>query len=504
MNRLYPIIILLFIFSCSIWEYDDLSNSIDPQKPNTYLSLIASDTVFASLDSITGQSIYAITETPDPDFVWDTLTHAFTTITTSKQELHWWGEDEDGEIIGYYYKWNVDSIWTYTTNESGLFYVPIRSDLDVFSFEIKAVDNDTLIDPTPATIVLPIRNSKPTIDFRFRSNPSVDDIGGDTSFTFPTRTFVWDVQDQDGVETITDIYFALDDTCSTCWTQLSAAAFSSITLNELEPGNHTFYLKARDIAGAESEIIQFPDSNNPSEPDYWKVLPIQGNTLLVDDFVQDSQNNAQEWYRSVLDTALGNLNFSVWEIGKELPYSNTDLSATLNYFDHVIWYTAYTGGETYLDASSNIYNYVAAGGNVFLNLTELKDSTFIFFPLDTSFTLNPQGRIFSDRKLISQISNSLDLTISSLIAVRVKGFIPNSTQFAEIQTLYTMDEPGNGDEWTGTPTISSMGQFQVSPSQQSGKVVLMSIPMHNGSVPLLDGNGSGGKFISYLLKVAFQ
>ena len=351
---------------------------------------------------------------------------------------------------------------------------------------------------------MPIRNSKPTIDFRFRSNPSVDDIGGDTSFTFPTRTFVWDVRDQDGVETITDIYFALDDTCSTCWTQLSAAAFSSITLNELEPGNHTFYLKARDIAGAESEIIQFPDSNNPSEPDYWKVLPIQGNTLLVDDFVQDSQNNAQEWYRSVLDTALGNLNFSVWEIGKELPYSSTDLSATLNYFDHVIWYTAYTGGETYLDASSNIYNYVAAGGNVFLNLTELKDSTFIFFPLDTSFTLNPQGRIFSDRKLISQISNSLDLTISSLIAVRVKGFIPNSTQFAEIQTLYTMDEPGNGDEWTGTPTISSMGQFQVSPSQLSGKVVLMSIPMHNGSVPLLDGNGSGGKFISYLLKVAFQ
>jgi hypothetical protein len=42
----------------------------------------------------------------------------------------------------------------------------------------------------------------------------VDDTGGDTSFTFPTRTFVWDVQDQDGVETITDIYFALDDTCS--------------------------------------------------------------------------------------------------------------------------------------------------------------------------------------------------------------------------------------------------------------------------------------------------
>ena len=171
--------------------------------------------------------------------------------------------------------------------------------------------------------------------------------------------------------------------------------------------------------------------------------------------------------------------------------------------DNVIRFSAYTGGETYLDASSNIYNYVAAGGNVFLNLTELKDSTFIFFPLDTSFTLNPQGRILSDRRLISQVSNSLDLTISNLIAVRVKGFIPNSNGFASIQTLYMMDEPGDGDEWLDTPTVCSMGQFQVSPTQLSGKVVLMSIPLHNGSVPLLDGNGSGGKFISYLLKVGF-
>jgi hypothetical protein len=47
---------------------------------------------------------------------------------------------------------------------------------------------------------------------------------------------------------------------------------------------------------------------HPSERDFRKVLPIQGNTLLAEDFVQDSQNNAQEWYRSVLDTALGNLN----------------------------------------------------------------------------------------------------------------------------------------------------------------------------------------------------
>ena len=107
MNRLHLIIISSFIFSCSLWEYDDLSNPIENKTPDTYLSLIASDTVYATIDSITGQSIYAITETPDPEFVWDTLTHAFTTITTSKQELHWWGEDADGEIIGY----TINGMW---------------------------------------------------------------------------------------------------------------------------------------------------------------------------------------------------------------------------------------------------------------------------------------------------------------------------------------------------------------------------------------------------------
>ena len=296
----------------------------------------------------------------------------------------------------------------------------------------------------------------------------------------------------------------MNDTCTTCWTELSAAAYSSITLTDLESGYHTFYLKARDIAGAESEIIQFPDIQNPSEPNYWKILPVQGNVLLVDDFVQDSQNNAQQWYRSVLDTALGLQNYSVWEIGRELPYSSTDLSATLNYFNHVIWYSAYTGIETYLDASANISNFIASGGNILLNAAELKDSTFVFFPLDSSFILNPQGRIFAGSVLESQVSTDLNLIVSSLIAVRVRGFIPDAVQFATLQTLYNLAEPGVDDQWTGTPTVCSMGQFQVSPTQLSGKVVLMAIPLHNGSQPLLDGNDSGGKFISYLLKAAFQ
>ena len=110
-----------------------------------------------------GDIIYAINDNPDTGYVWDTLPQAFTTITSSRQELHWWGEDTDGDVVGYQFKWSSDSTWTFTNLESGVFYVPIRSDLEVFSFEVKAVDNDGNEEQTPSTHTFPIKNSSPQI-----------------------------------------------------------------------------------------------------------------------------------------------------------------------------------------------------------------------------------------------------------------------------------------------------------------------------------------------------
>jgi len=500
MRWLGPLIIL-FVVSCSLWEYEDPSTPIENKVPETYLSLIASDTIFAHLDSLTGEIIYAIDEEPTSGMIWDTLTSAFTTITTSKQQLHWWGEDKDGDIIGYKYKWNSDSLWTFTVEEEGLFYVPIRTDLDVFSFEVKAIDDDSLEDATPAKLTVPIHNSPPEINFRYRSNPFVDDIKSDTALTFPTRTFVWDISDLDGIETITDIYYALDDTCDACWTQLDAVAYSSITLTEIETGYHQFYLKAKDIAGAQSKIIYFPDTTNSNEPDFWRVIPIKGELLLVDDFVQDSQNNAQSWYKSVLDTILGISQYSVWEIGNELPYSGIDVSANLKYFNKVIWYAAFTGGETYHEAGSSILNYIFDGGHLFLNAPELRDTTFIWFPLKDSKVINPSGRLYSGTILESQIADSLDISLTSLVAIRVKGFSPDSSEFSSIKGMYKLEEADSNDEWAGSPTVCSLGRFQISPTEESGKVVLFSIPMHNGSVPLFDRSKS---FIDYLIHEEFS
>ena len=58
----------------------------------------------------------------------------------------------------------------YTLLESGTFFVPIRSSLDLFFFEVKAVDDQGNIDSTASKLILPIKNSAPEIQFRYRSN----------------------------------------------------------------------------------------------------------------------------------------------------------------------------------------------------------------------------------------------------------------------------------------------------------------------------------------------
>ena len=589
MYKYILLVVLLCIVSCSLWDYKDNSDPLGNQYPETFLTLVAADTIYVVIedileviDTLNGTTTYDTiwnfsigSEPADTMIVVDTLGNAFTTITTSQQPLSWWGEDPDGNVTGYYYKWNTDNEWSWTTSESQLFYVPIRKALDVFSFSVRAVDDaakweydepvsseidneyfsdvgDSLyvydshdvvlsegdhpgiqtswgavlkkvkgteiyklvptdtsdaIDPTPATLTFPIRNSHPEVEFRYGSNPTRADHGS-ISYTFPTRTFIWDAFDLDGRETITYFYYALDDTCDTCWITLDAQVQSSVTFpnsfSVLTPGEHTFYLKAKDIAGAESPMIQFPDSTKIDECQTWIVKSITGNTLLVDDFPLDVGNDAQHWYSNALESILGTDQFSIWEIGDALPYSSVDVLATLSYFDNIIWYTAYTQNETYNDASASILSFVQNGGNFFINATELKDTSFVWFPIQSRSVINPNGRFFPNRIIASQVPGLDSLVTSFTIGVRVKSFIPDSSQFATIKDLYHLSEPISGDGWTGTPNVCSLGQLPVPPNGISGKIVLFSIPMHTGANPTMEGGeGSGAHLLEYLLTQEF-
>ena len=52
MSKLSIYTIVIFL-SCSMWEYNDPSEPYENEQPQTYLSLVASDTIYAHLDSTT-------------------------------------------------------------------------------------------------------------------------------------------------------------------------------------------------------------------------------------------------------------------------------------------------------------------------------------------------------------------------------------------------------------------------------------------------------------------
>ena len=66
-----------------------------------------------------------------------------------------------------------------------------------------------------------------------------------------------------------------------------------------------------------------------------------------------------------------------------------------------------------------------------------------------------------------------------------------------------MASPTGNDTWVGNPTVCSLGQYKVSPTELSGKVIMMTLPLHDGYRPKLQGSGSAIKLFEYLFENQF-
>ena len=406
--------------------------------------------------------------------------------TASMQVLHWWGDDNDGRVIGYYIQWDYDAEPKWTTTEYDTFFVPIRKDFDRFTFQVWAVDDDSLRDPTPAVQTFPVYNSKPIIDFKYNSNPPAPTGNPDVvAQTFPTRTFMWDAYDPDGRETIVAIKYALDDT--TVWFELPGNQ-SSVTLTELSPGEHTFHVKAVDIAGAESNTISFPDLNDETSPNTWEVKEPIGDVLLVNDFAQD-QNlyETQNFYRDILNNIVGENGYSVWEIGTTsaptvnpqniIPYATADIKAYLGYFKSVIWF-AHFGRPNLSYAGLSITQYIAEGGNIFITNgnQERPDTSWTFTDIDSVYRLNPGGRLFTGVSVLASFTNTdtdtlYDLVVDKLIANPVNALIPGP----DADVVYRMEPDSTASvivPYKGSPPVGL--RYTVG----SGRSIYFALPLH--------------------------
>jgi len=59
----------------------------------------------------------------------------------SRLNVHWWGDDPDGLISGFYFMWEgIDTVWSFTTSNDSIFALPIGSSDTSFLFLVAAVD----------------------------------------------------------------------------------------------------------------------------------------------------------------------------------------------------------------------------------------------------------------------------------------------------------------------------------------------------------------------------
>jgi hypothetical protein len=377
------IFICVLVISCT---EDQVSNPAGNQPPNTGLSLYPDSTILPQQSRLT---------------------------------IHWWGDDPDGTVLGYYFSWdNVN--WTFTASNDSLFSLQIGVSDTIYTFRVSAVDNEGnnlydnsvirngidfgpepyidendnnqfdqgefyydigLVDPTPARFDFPLRNTAPTISW--------NDLSFLPDTSFPVMSFSWNVDDIDGVESIVVIELALNDTANQSSIISIDGSVRTVTLRtndfstgtaameiliesqegniypELLPGlllntNNTFYVRAIDISGAASPFISLPDSGET-----WYVKKPVGNLLIIDDY--RTADNASAFYYAMFDSLGLTGHYNVYDIHTQTPpFLNITFLETIKLFDYLFWYT---DNSPSLDlASFATQNYLSQGGKVFFSM----------------------------------------------------------------------------------------------------------------------------------------
>lgn len=337
----------------------------------------------------------------------------------SKIELHWWGDDPDGFVIGYYFSWDGKN-WTFTKSNDSLFALQIGITDTNYTFQVSAVDDGGngrydkdvvqngidygpepftdkngngvwdpgetfvdlgLIDPKPASIKFPIKNSAPTITWDKLT------VLPDTSF--PAMSFGWIASDIDGDGTILKINIALNDTTKSSniisldgsvrnisirTTDYSTnTPLMDILIGGLESniakqklpgilldGNNKLFVQAEDISGAKSKFISMPGQGRN-----WYVKKPKGNFLIVDDYV--STDNASSFYNTMFGDSLGlKGKYNVYDLNtipsESYSKSSVTVLLTLKLFKYIFWYTDNNPSLDLLSATTQ--KFTDGGGKI--------------------------------------------------------------------------------------------------------------------------------------------
>jgi len=409
--------------------------------------------------------------------------------------LHWYGDDSDGEIIGFEWAWDdtsSDSAWTYTDLVTDTFYVKIREPFRFFTFYVRSVDSDSAPDPTPAFITFPIINSPPSMRLPVGL---VNDYSPEHSITFGHQTITWSSSDPDGDETISGCQISLADTSfhwdpdTTINDTIRFAALDwdisldsltfSYTFTDLEPGCYRMFLRSFDITGSYSDVVYYPETTG-----VWEVIEAHGEILYVDDNAYYTYNDTL--FVHFLDS-LGLEYTSLSFIERPFYYAQ-DFELALNDFNILI----YNAGETrhLSDTGPPITNFVNSGGHLMTNAiySTIDTTTYSFMPIDSIYDYNITRPFrFSQPDSLNYLDGypiALETSLPAFFS-KVFGFAPKAPEGINgsgYKVLYIIGATVNDPASIGDTVAVRFPYDPDAEIQEPAKVIFFSFPVFDCNV----------------------
>jgi len=429
---IYTILLLLIVVSYSC--KDPISGQLENQPPNTYLSIFPDSTIAPG-----------------------------STLKT----IRWWGDDPDGYVAGF--RISFDSLnWGFTTKNDSTFILHITGSDSTFRFFVAAVDEQGLIDNTPATNLYPVINTPPSV--RFDAGTEIPDT------TFPVATFKWTGTDPDGNENIRYYQYSLNDTLSFrripgSLNLLTLTKDSGLALNT----DNILYLRAEDDAGALSPIVRMPDTSR-----HWYVREVRAKILFIKDMPLAEFSTASAYFPVAFDT----IRYDVLDIksnnGSLIPkIVNPMFIETLKLYSIVVWSAnrgnVATDNANFELAQNSLPFYLQTERKLFFTTglpnaeTQLQGTLINFAPIDS--ISNCTISLVASGIGLMNVDNSYPVISTSGLGQRIREIKSTSPT----QIIYRLPV---SNICTSNPVVA------IKDAAINPKVILMTMPVYqlNGNV----------------------
>ncbi len=428
----------------------------------------------------------------------------------SNVRLSWFGTDVDGYVIGYELSQD-NTTWEFTAAQDSIFRFTLNSGSDTadITLFVRAIDNDSLRDPEPAFLRIPIKNTAPEVAWDEDVQP-IDSA----RIAF---NFLWSASDLDGNSSITKAEIKIN---SSSWTEIdrftnlltveasnptqvgeqNALIFYDNETNPFAiPGlvvgdTNQFFIRVTDEAGAVSAV----DTSVTFylKPKTGNVLVVSGHNFGIDQFYNERLREAGVTFDVENYKQQG---------GKYIP-TNWEQSflRTAQYYDAIFMHTdnslfSNPAGPEELHlaelAAVALSRYSNEGGKVFINANfssvQVTTDFEAGFPVDNLNDTRGIARLFGDSAFVATQPGYLNLTPTGGNIISDVRTIEPSVAAEEIY-FGQFDKRNN---WEGPETVG------IRANGPNGKTnfVFISMDLH-----LLDGQNNVNQVLDHIFNEEFN